>query len=246
MDWTVVGFIMVGFIAQVIDGSLGMAYGVSANSFLLNLGISPATASASVHLSEVITTAISGYSHWKLGNVVRQRLIRLAVPGVLGGVLGAYILTHLNGEVIKPYISAYLLVMGGQIVFRAIRNSPHHEKESRLEFLGFIGGLMDAIGGGGWGPIVTTTMIARGNEPRKVIGTVNLSEFFVTFAQAVTFVALLKELRWDLVLGLAAGGVLAAPLGARLVQVVKPRVMMVMVGLLIIGLSLNTIFQSIF
>jgi len=130
-------------------------------------------------------------------------------------------------------------------VFRAIRNTPHHEKESRLEFLGFIGGLMDAIGGGGWGPIVTTTMIARGNEPRKVIGTVNLSEFFVTFAQAVTFVALLKELRWDLVLGLAAGGVLAAPLGARLVQVVKPRVMMAMVGLLIIGLSLNTILQSI-
>jgi len=246
MDWTLIGFILVGFIAQIIDGSLGMAYGVSANSFLLNLGVLPATASASVHLSEVVTTAISGISHLRLGNVLKRRLIRLAIPGVAGGVIGAYVLTHLNGEVIRPYISAYLLIMGVQILVRAFRNVPHEDKEARLEILGFIGGLFDAIGGGGWGPMVTTTLIARGNEPRKVIGTVNLSEFFVTFAQAVTFVALLREVRWDLVLGLAIGGVIAAPFGAQATRLIKPRVMMIIVGILIIGLSLRTIFQSIF
>jgi len=246
MGWTVIGFVLVGFIAQLIDGSLGMAYGVSANSFLLNLGVLPAAASASVHLSEVLTTAISGYSHWKFGNVIKERLLRLAIPGVLGGILGAYVLTHLNGEVIRPYISAYLLVMGVQILVRALRNVPHEEKKTLLEVLGFFGGLFDAIGGGGWGPMVTTTMIARGSEPRKVIGTVNLSEFFVTFAQSVTFMALLQRVRWELVISLAIGGVLAAPFGAQVTKYVKPRVLMVVVGCLIIGLSLRTIIQSVF
>jgi uncharacterized membrane protein YfcA len=242
------GFFLVGFLAQVIDGSLGMAYGVSANSFLLSLGISPAVASASVHTAEVFTTAVSGASHWKFGNIDKDLIKRLVIPGVLGGVLGAYILTSIPGDKIKPFVALYLLVMGFRILVKAYRKGVVSKYLSKVQLsaLGLFGGLMDAVGGGGWGPVVTTTLIANGGKPRESIGSVNMSEFFVTFAEAVTFFALLGEIQLPVVVGLLSGGVLAAPLGAFLVKKVPARTMLLVVGLLVVGLSIRTIYQAWF
>ena len=210
-------FILVGFLAQIIDGSLGMAYGVSSSSFLLTIGVSPVAASASIHVSEVFTTAVSGISHWKFGNVDKQLVKRLAIPGIIGGITGAYLLVHLPGEKIKPFVSAYLVLMGLRILWKAFKHHHDSEEDNRvpLTSLGFIGGLFDAIGGGGWGTIITTTLIANGSAPRKVIGSVNLTEFFVTFCEAVTFLLTFGFLEyWKVIVGLMIGGGIAAPMGA--------------------------------
>lgn len=240
-------FILVGFLAQMIDGCLGMAYGVSASSFLLTIGVPPAAASASLHAAEVFTTAVSGFSHWRLGNVDKSLVKRLAIPGVLGGIAGAYLLVHLPGDKIKPYVSAYLLLMGLRILWKAA--SKRHEDSGvtkvPLAPLGLVGGIFDAIGGGGWGPIVTTTLIANGNTPRNVIGSVNLTEFFVTFSETVTFLLTLSFLGyWKIILGLVIGGGIAAPLGAFLTRKIPTKPMMVLVGILIIFLSLRTILAA--
>jgi len=242
----VLGFVVVGFLAQLIDGSLGMAYGVSANSFLLGLGIPPALASASVHTAEVFTTAVSGVSHWRLGNVDKAIIKRLAVTGVFGGVLGAYVLSNIDGTKIKPFVAVYLVVMGVRILLKAIKptNGFSRAMRQRLPLLGLFGGFMDAVGGGGWGPVVTSTMLANGETPRKTIGSVNLIEFFVTFAQTITFFLTLGELDWPVVVGLLTGGVLAAPLGAVLARKVPVRPMLVVVGLVVIFLSLRTIYLA--
>lgn len=246
MDLSILVFILVGFFAQIIDGALGMAYGVSSNTFLLSIGVPPAAASASVHMAEVVTTAISGASHWKLGNLDWSLVKRLALPGVLGAVVGAYILTQVPGDVIKPIIAAYLLIMGAVIVFKAWRNN-HQERKvtSHISILGIIGGFFDAIGGGGWGPIVTTTLVARGNNPRFTIGSVNFSEFFVTFSQSVVFVFTLQFSQyWQIILGLLLGGAIAAPLAAIVTKKLPVRALMFMVGTLIIILSIRTIILS--
>ena len=230
--------------AQIIDGSLGMAYGVSASSFLLTIGVPPAAASASLHAAEVFTTAVSGLSHWHLENVDKDLVKRLVIPGVLGGIIGAYLLVHLPGDKIKPFVSAYLLVMGLRILIKAARQGhvEHGEVRVPLVPLGLVGGVFDAIGGGGWGPIVTTTLIADGSTPRKVIGSVNMTEFFVTLSETVTFLLTLSFLGyWKIILGLVIGGGIAAPLGAFLTRRIPTRPMMFIVGSLIIFLSLRTI-----
>jgi uncharacterized membrane protein YfcA len=241
-------FFVIGFLAQVIDGSLGMAYGVSANSFLLGLGVPPAAASASVHTAEVFTTGVSGLSHWKFGNINRGLIKRLVIPGVIGGVIGAYILSNIPGDEIKPFVAIYLLVMGVRILYKAIRQGvvSSYLSKIQLSILGLFGGLMDAVGGGGWGPVVTSTLIANGGKPRESIGSVNLTEFFVTFAEAVTFFAVLKTIDLPVVVGLLLGGVLAAPFGAFLTKKIPARVMLVVVGLLVIGLSIRTIYLAWF
>jgi hypothetical protein len=249
MDLTILLYMLVGFLAQVIDGALGMAYGVSSNTFLLSVGVSPAIASASVHVAETFTTAVSGASHWRLGNVDKELVKKLIIPGVLGAVLGAYILTQIDGNVIKPYISAYLLIMGILILVKAIRKN-HNERKvnDHISILGVTGGFFDAIGGGGWGPIVTTTLVARGNNPRYTIGSVNLSEFFVTFSQSVVFIFTLSSdllSNWQVIVGLLVGGVIAAPFAAMVTKRMPVRVLMGMVGLLIIGLSIRTILQAL-
>lgn len=240
-------YILVGFLAQIIDGALGMAYGVSSTTFLLSTGVSPAAASASVHTAEVFTTLASGVSHWRLGNVDRRLFARLVIPGVLGGITGAYILSNVPGDTIKPFISLYLLLMGVRIVFKALRESPKaREAFHHLVPLGLVGGFFDAIGGGGWGPIVTTTLVARGNNPRMMIGTVNSTEFFVTFAEAVTFLLTISLGNYGMVIvGLIIGGVLAAPLAAVICRRLSARKLMVIVGVLIILLSVRTIMQAI-
>lgn len=240
-------FILFGFIAQMIDGALGMGYGVSSTSLFLSYGVSPAIASACVHSSEMFTTAVSGISHLKFGNVDRRIFLRLLLPGVLGGISGAYILTELPGAKMRPFVSIYLLIMGGMIIYKVFRKHPNTERKVHLVPLGLAGGFFDAIGGGGWGPIVTTTLVANGNTPRLAIGSVNSVEFFVTFSESITFLVTLGSIlteHWEKIAGLILGGVLAAPFAAFLCRRVAPRPLMMMVGLLIVGLSLRTLYLA--
>jgi len=238
-------FMAVGFFAQMIDGALGMAYGVSSNSVLLALGVPPKIASACVHMAEVVTTAISGFSHFKVGNVDKKLALRLIIPGVLGGVLGAYLLTQLDGNMIKPYICIYLLIMGLVILYRAFREWRERELHKNLiPPLAIVGGFFDAIGGGGWGPVVTTTLVATGKQPRFAIGSVNMSEFFVTFAESVTFFFTIGSLftgYWRIILGLLLGGAIAAPLAAYVCKFIPRKVLMILVGLVIVFLQVRTL-----
>ena len=250
MELTILLYIFVGFMAQMIDGALGMAYGVSSNTFLLSLGIPPAAASASVHMAEVVTTGISGFSHWRLGNVDWKLVRRLLIPGVIGGVAGAYLLTSIDGNIIKPYIAAYLLFMGGVIIYKAFtiqpRSKPDEYHGPRISWLGLLGGFCDAIGGGGWGPVVTSTLVARGKYARTTIGSVNFSEFFVTLSQSIVFVLTLSlSDYWQIILGLLIGGGIAAPLAARMTKDLPLKALMIMVGVLIILLSIRTIFLAL-
>lgn len=233
---------LVGFVAQTIDGALGMAYGVSCSTFLLSFGTAPAIAVASVKASEVFTTAISGLSHLRLGNVDRKLLLELLIPGVIGGVIGAYVLSSLPGEKIKPVVAFYLVVMGIVIIVKAFgKRPPTPLAEKKVVSLGFFGGLLDAIGGGGWGPIVTSNLIARGREPRMAIGSVNLAEFFVTLAQAATFVTMVGVRHGTVIVGLVIGGVIAAPFAAYLCKRIPPKILMIAVGVTIIALSVRNI-----
>lgn len=234
-------YVLVGFLAQLIDGALGMAYGVTASSLLLTLGIPPAATSATVHAAECLTTGASAVSHHAFGNVDRALLRRLLLPGILGAVLGAYILVQLPGDALRPYVASYLLLMGGVIVLKAFRPFPPREVTTHLAPLGFFGALVDAMGGGGWGPIVATTLVVRGNDLRRTIGTVNAVEFFVTVAASVTFFLAMGLTHWRVIAGLAVGGVLAAPLAAWACRRVPLKPLMILVGSLVIALSVRTL-----
>ena len=230
-------FVLIGLCAQLVDGALGMAYGLVSSSILLAMGLPPAAVSASVHAAEVFTTGVSGASHGLLGNVDRKLMLRLAIPGVIGGVLGAYVLTRLPGEAIKPFVYAYLLVLAVLILLRAVgRRIPRNEVK-HVGVLGFFAGLLDAIGGGGWGPMATSTLLARGGEARTSIGTVSASEFVVTLAISITFLLTVGVSHWQIVMGLLVGGVIAAPLAAMLVKHVPERAVLGAVGTLIFGIS---------
>lgn len=250
MELNILLFVLVGFVAQMIDGALGMAYGVSSNTFLLGLGIPPAAASASVHMAEVVTTGISGYSHWRLGNVDMKLVRRLLVPGVIGGLLGAYILTNIDGNIIKPYIAVYLMIMGGIIIYKAFTMTPRKKHDEyhgpRISLLGLFGGFFDAIGGGGWGPVVTSTLVANGKHVRRTIGSVNFSEFFVTLGESILFIFTLNFGEyWQIILGLLIGGAIAAPIAARLAQKLPVKTLMIVVGVLIILLSIRTLYLAV-
>ncbi len=207
--------IAIGFFAQLVDGALGMAFGLISTTALLSLGIPPAQASAAVHTAEVATTAASGLSHLLHRNIDRRLLLTLVTAGVLGGVLGAYVLSNIDGRAIRPFVSAYLLVIGVLILMKAAKLAPTNEdaKVGYAAPLGLVGGFLDAIGGGGWGPMVTSTLIGSGHAPRKVIGSVNAAEFFVTVAVATTFFIELGTAHVEHIAPLIIGGVLAAPFG---------------------------------
>jgi uncharacterized membrane protein YfcA len=238
-------FVLIGLCAQLVDGALGMAYGLVSSSILLAMGLPPAAVSASVHTAEIFTTGVSGASHGLLGNVDRKLMLRLAVPGVIGGVIGAYVLAQLPGDAIKPFVYAYLLVLAVLILLRAIgRRIPRNEVK-RVGVLGFFAGLLDAIGGGGWGPMATSTLLARGGEARTSIGTVSASEFVVTLAISITFLLTVGIGHWQIVLGLLVGGVIAAPLAAMLVRHLPERAVLGAVGSLVLGISVFQISHAL-
>jgi uncharacterized protein len=235
-------FIAIGFAAQMVDGSIGMAYGIVSTSILASIGIPPAIASASVHAAEVFTTGASGASHWRLGNVDRDLVMRLAIPGCIGGAIGAYILTTITSAAIRPIVSAYLLVMGLLILWRALRGQDDDlQPPKNVGALGLAGGFLDAIGGGGWGAMVTTTLIGGRVQPRTAIGSASAAEFFVTVTITATFIATIGISLWPIITGLVIGGILAAPLAAYAAKHIPPRPIMILVSLVVIALSLRTI-----
>ena len=247
-DQTFFWFLLAGFLAQIVDGALGMAYGVTSNSVLLGFGLSPRLASAAVHTSEVFTTGVSGLSHIRFGNFNKALFFKLIVPGVISASIGAFLLgSIIDGKVIKPYINAYLLILGIVILLKAFQKKIALETNLKNASLyAFFGGFFDAIGGGGWGPIVSSNLIKQGNTPSTIIGTVNTAEFFVTYFSAGILIYFTGVQRWHIILGLILGGTLAAPLGAYVTKKIPPKTMMIIVGILIILTSIYTISNTLF
>ena len=225
-------FIAVGFAAQLVDGALGMAFGVISNTLLVGvMGVPPALASQRVHLVECFTTATSGISHLLHGNIAKRLFFRLLIPGMIGGILGAYVLTSLDAGVVKPFVLAYLTAIGIYLLVRGLLYPPKIKEAKLIAPLGLFGGFLDAAGGGGWGPVVTSNLLIQGADPRKVVGTVNSVEFFLTLTVSAAFI-------WHLgvadvagaTLGLLIGGIAAAPLGAWAAKHFPPKQMLILVG----------------
>lgn len=252
MDWlgidlvALLPFIAVGFAAQLVDGALGMAFGVITNTLLVGLlGISPAQASQKVHVVECFTTATSGLSHLYHRNIDGKLFARLVIPGVIGGVAGAYLLTSIDGEAIRPYVLLYLAAMGIYLLVRGLLYPPKLREARHVAPLGLIGGFLDAAGGGGWGPVVTSNLLVQGAEPRKVVGTVNAAEFFLTVSISATFIYHLGLA--DLAgatLGLLLGGVIAAPFAAVAAKHFSPKLMLIMVGIALTATSAYGIWTA--
>jgi uncharacterized protein len=244
-DETFLWFLLAGFLAQIVDGALGMAYGVTSNSILLGFGLSPKLASAAVHTAEVFTTGVSGLSHIMFGNFDKLLFLKLIIPGVITASLGAFLLgAVIDGNVIKPYITAYLLILGVLILLKAFKKKVNTKRNLKNASLyAAIGGFLDAIGGGGWGPIVTSNLIRQGNTPSTIIGTVNTAEFFVTFFSAGILIYFTGIQSWQIILGLIIGGVIAAPLGAFVTKKVPQKAMTIAVGSLIILTSLFSLYK---
>lgn len=235
-------FFVIGIFAQMVDGTLGMGYGATATSFLLAYGVPPAISSTGVHVSEMFTTGASAISHHKFGNINKKLVKHLLIPGVLGSITGAYLLSDvIDGDVIKPFIAFYMIVLAIIIIRKALQNNIIKRKTTSLGVLASFGGFMDAVGGGGWGPIVTSTLLGRGRNPRYTIGSVNAAEFAVSFASGVTFMLFGGIKGWNVIIGLILGGVIAAPIAAKLVNKIQKKPMMIAVGILIIILSLRTL-----
>ena len=235
-------FVGVGFVAQLIDGMLGMGYGVVSAICLMSLGLNPVSVSASIHTAEMFASGASGYHHYRFGNVNKRLFKVLLLPGVAGSVGGALLLSYFGEQYanyIKPLLAVYLLILGIRIISRAVRQQQEQRRQVRnAGWLAGAGGFLDSFGGGGWGPLVTSTLIANGRTPNYVIGTVSLVEFFVTFASALTFFSILGLSHWQIVLGLIVGGVTAAPIAARLAGRIPTRWMFVGVGIMVIVWSL--------
>ncbi len=245
---------LVGLFAQLVDGSLGMAYGVTSSTLLLATGIAPAAASAAVHVSEIGTTVVSGISHHRLGNVDWRTVGIIALPGGIGAFAGATLLSSIPGEVAKPWVAGLLLALGAYVLYRFLAlagRRPAFRGSLSVAFLaplGLVAGVMDAIGGGGWGPVGTPTLLASGRmEPRKVIGSIDTSEFGVAVGGSLGFLMALgsQGIRWDIALALLLGGAVAAPVAAWLVRHIAPRVLGVAAGGLIILTNAKTVLESL-
>ncbi|CAM3970126.1 sulfite exporter TauE/SafE family protein [Flavobacterium branchiophilum] len=235
-------FFLIGIGAQLVDGMLGMGYGATSTSFLMAYGVPPAISSTGVHVAEMFTTGASAISHHRFGNINKKLVKNLLIPGVIGATIGAYLLSDvIDGKMIKPFIAVYMMVLAIVIIARSMQTTIIKKKTKKLGILAIFGGFMDAVGGGGWGPIVTSTLLGRGRNPRYTIGSVNAAEFAVSFASGITFMMFGGIEGWQVILGLILGGVLAAPLAAYLVNKIQRKPMMVAVGILIIILSLRTL-----
>ena len=239
-------FIAIGFAAQLVDGALGMAFGVISSTLLLSLGVPPAAASAGVHTVETFTTGVSGISHILHKNIDWKLFARLAIPGMIGGALGAYLLSNIDAGIARPFVMAYLAAIGLYLIWRGLHYPPAHKPPRIIEPLGLAGGFLDAAGGGGWGPVVTGNLLVQGAEPRKTIGTVSASEFVLTVTISATFIATLGwEAFTTATLGLLIGGVAAAPLGAFVVKRAPPKGLLVLVGCLLTLTSLYGVYKAL-
>lgn len=236
----------VGFIAQMVDGALSMGYGVTCTTVMMTMGIPPAAISSSIHTAEVFTTGVSGYSHYRFGNVNKKLFKVLLIPGVIGAIGGAVLLVFLgeyNAQLVRPLLAAYCAILGIRILYNAWRINSKPKKVKRAGWLAAAGGFLDSFGGGGWGPLVTSTLISKGRSPQYVIGSVSLSEFFITMASAVSFFVLMGISHWPIILGLMLGGVIAAPIAARLAGKLPRKVMFIAVGVMVLIWSLRIIWQ---
>lgn len=239
-------YILVGFCAQLVDGALGMAFGVISTTLLVSRGVDPAVASASVHTVEMFTTGASGVSHAIHRNINWRLFRRIAIPGVIGGVLGAYVLTQISAATARPFVLAYLAAIGFYLLWRALRHVHRERKPRIVEPLGLVGGFLDAAGGGGWGPVVTSNLLAQGAHPRKVIGTVNTAEFFVTVTISATFIISLgSEALTTAMVGLLIGGIAAAPLGGLVAKRVPAKPLLILVSIVLILTSLYGIWSAL-
>jgi len=238
--------ILAGFLAQLVDGALGMGYGVTCTSVLLAIGIPLPAISGSIHTAEMFSSAASGFSHYKFGNVNKKLFKWILIPGVAGALVGAYLLSTLGtvyADYIKPVLALYTLLLGARIIRNAFGKRPMKRRIKRVGLLGFAGGFLDSFGGGGWGPLVTSTLISKGKTPRFVIGTVSITEFFVTLASALTFFAMIGISHWQVIAGLIIGGVTAAPIAARLSGRLPLKAAFLAVGTLIVIWSLNILIR---
>jgi uncharacterized membrane protein YfcA len=240
-------FVLGGFVAQMIDGSLGMAYGVSASTFLLSFGITPAASSASVHTAEIFTSGVSGLTHLKFQNVNKKLFKSLLIPGILGAIAGAYVLSSLEeyNYIIRPMVAVYTFSLGIAIIRKAMLNHKKRRKTKNVPALASFGGFMDSIGGGGWGPIVATTLIARGRHPRYTVGSVNLAEFFVSLASSLTFFATIGISHLQIIAGLIVGGIMAAPIAANLTRKLPVKRMMLLVGIVVMLVSIRLLLKAL-
>jgi uncharacterized protein len=250
IDWSAVApYILVGFAAQLVDGALGMAFGVICSTLLVSvMGVAPARASAGVHFVEMFTTGASGISHVLHKNVDWKLFLRIAIPGVIGGCTGAYVLANVHTEAARPLVMVYLTGIGFYLLYKAWDFSHEHKpRDPKVAApLGLIGGFLDASGGGGWGPVVTSNLLLQGTDPRKTIGTVNTAEFFLTFAVSMTFILTIGLEAFTVVTGgLLIGGLMAAPLGAFIAKRIEPRKLLFAVSSVLIATSLFSLYKAL-
>ncbi|MBX3254661.1 MAG: TSUP family transporter [Chitinophagaceae bacterium] len=240
--------IAAGFLAQLVDGALGMGYGVVSTTVLMSLGVNLSAISGSIHTAEMFSSGVSGYSHYKFGNVNKKLFKALLIPGIVGAILGAYLLSSFGeqyAEYVRPLIATYTMLLGIRILIIALRKVQRKpQKVKRVGWLAGAGGFLDSFGGGGWGPLVTSTLISKGRSPRFVIGSVSITEFFVTLASALTFFAMIGVSHWQVILGLIVGGLIAAPIAARLVGKLPMKTMFIAVGVMVVIWSLRILLKA--
>ena len=248
-DYRFLFFVVAGFLAQMVDGVLSMGYGVTSATCLMSFGVSPVSVSAAIHTSEIFTTGISGYSHYKFGNVNKKLFKHLVIPGVIGAVLGALMLVFLGekyGNYLMPVIALYAGFLGLKILVKAFNGQTKSKKIRRIGWLAGAGGFFDSFGGGGWGPIVTSSLISKGRSPKYTVGSVSLTEFFVTLSSAFTFFITVGISHWNVVLGLLIGGSIAAPIAARLAGKLPRKTMMIAVGIMVMIWCIRMFIKSVF
>lgn len=246
LDYTFWIFVITGFAAQLVDGLLGMGYGVVTQIVLMSTGTPLAAISSSIHTAEMFTSGASGYSHYRFGNVNRRLVKAILLPGVLGAIAGAALLSWLgsqHAEWIRPLLAIYAMLLGLRILGRAFDKKRKKHKVKNIGWLAGAGGFLDSFGGGGWGPLVTSTLLAKGKTPQYVIGSVSLTEFFITFASAITFFFLIGVSHWKVIAGLILGGVVAAPFAAKLAGKLPSRYLFIGVGAMVIFWSLRILWK---